>query len=164
MLYLLVTAANWSGRPECVTSLPSWSWDHELPDQSLAMSVAEIPFRCGVVICPTPMQNDALVHETDDRLMFSSVWAVDHRPRPRPRISSSRPRSFRSGSRRPAGKASGWHRTGRSGRTLDLWTGPRALTMPSRSTSRRLRPPDAARQNDVPGHDTAASDKPGPVG
>ena len=25
MLYLLVTAANWSGRRECVTSLPSWS-------------------------------------------------------------------------------------------------------------------------------------------
>jgi hypothetical protein len=24
-LYVLVTAANWSGRPECVTSLPSWS-------------------------------------------------------------------------------------------------------------------------------------------
>jgi hypothetical protein len=25
MVYLLVTASNWSGRPECVTSLPSWS-------------------------------------------------------------------------------------------------------------------------------------------
>ena len=25
MTYLLVTAANWSGRPEFVTSLPSWS-------------------------------------------------------------------------------------------------------------------------------------------
>jgi hypothetical protein len=25
MLYLLVTAAKWSSRPECVASLPSWS-------------------------------------------------------------------------------------------------------------------------------------------
>ena len=24
MLYLLVTTTNWSGHPECVTSLPSW--------------------------------------------------------------------------------------------------------------------------------------------
>ena len=25
MVYILVTAANWNGRPECVTSLPIWS-------------------------------------------------------------------------------------------------------------------------------------------
>jgi hypothetical protein len=50
MLYVLVIAANWSGRPGCVTSLPSWScgFDSRRPLQFIDF------FRFGVPIDPDP--------------------------------------------------------------------------------------------------------------
>ena len=48
MSYLMVIAANWSGRSGCVTSLPSWScgFDSRRPLQFIK------DFRFGVPTCP----------------------------------------------------------------------------------------------------------------
>ena len=58
-LYLLVTAANWNGRPGSVTSLPSWScgFDSRRPLQLAGffrLTVHLTAIRCGPLVVMTP--------------------------------------------------------------------------------------------------------------